>query len=47
MFPPTIPTSASTVKFLKDTPELLGRPELSHSTKRKILHDNAKEFDRI
>jgi predicted TIM-barrel fold metal-dependent hydrolase len=47
MFPSDYPHERVYGEFLKDIPELLGRPELSDSTKQKILYDNAKEFYRI
>jgi predicted TIM-barrel fold metal-dependent hydrolase len=47
MFPSDYPHERVYSEFLKDIPELLARPELSDSTKRKILYDNAKEFYRI
>jgi uncharacterized protein len=47
MFPSDYPHERVYGEFLKDIPELLARPELSDSTKQKILYDNAKEFYRI
>jgi predicted TIM-barrel fold metal-dependent hydrolase len=47
MFPSDYPHERVYGEFLKDIPELLARPELTDSTKQKILYDNPKEFYRI
>jgi predicted TIM-barrel fold metal-dependent hydrolase len=47
MFPSDYPHERVYGEFLKDIPELLARPELTDTTKQKILYDNAKEFYRI
>jgi predicted TIM-barrel fold metal-dependent hydrolase len=47
MFPSDYPHERVYGEFLKDIPELLGRPELTDRAKEKILYDNAKEFYRI